>query len=41
MSRVVGVPTYIADVVVAISLIAVLVAALAAQYRVRFGAAAA
>jgi simple sugar transport system permease protein len=34
MSRVVGVPTYIADVVVATSLIAVLVATLLAQYRV-------
>jgi simple sugar transport system permease protein len=41
MSRVVGVPTYIADVVVAISLIAVLVAALAAQYRLRRAAPAA
>jgi simple sugar transport system permease protein len=36
MSRVVGVPTYIADVVVATSLIAVLVATMAAQYRVRW-----
>ncbi|MBL8342818.1 MAG: ABC transporter permease [Rubrivivax sp.] len=36
MSRVVGVPTYIADVVVAASLIAVLVAAMLAQYRVRW-----
>jgi simple sugar transport system permease protein len=35
MSRVVGVPTYIADVIVATSLIAVLVATLLAQYRVR------
>ena len=35
MSRVVGVPTYIADVVVATSLSAVRVAALAAQYRLR------
>jgi ABC-type uncharacterized transport system permease subunit len=35
MSRAVGVPTYIADVVVATSLIAVLVATLLAQYRVR------
>jgi simple sugar transport system permease protein len=34
MSRVVGVPTYIADVVVATSLIAVLVATMLAQYRV-------
>ncbi|MBP6006590.1 MAG: ABC transporter permease [Rhodoferax sp.] len=36
MSRVVGVPTYIADVIVATSLIAVLVATLLAQYRVRW-----
>lgn len=36
MSRVVGVPTYIADVIVATSLIAVLVATLLTQYRVRF-----
>lgn len=35
MSRVIGVPTYIADVIVAASLIAVLVATLLAQYRVR------
>ena len=35
MSRAVGVPTYIADVIVAASLIAVLVATLLAQYRVR------
>ncbi len=35
MSRVIGVPTYIADVIVATSLIAVLVASLLAQYRVR------
>lgn len=35
MSRAVGVPTYIADVIVAASLIAVLVAGLLAQYRVR------
>ena len=35
MSRAVGVPTYIADVIVATSLIAVLVATLLAQYRVR------
>ncbi|MBE7368173.1 ABC transporter permease [Ramlibacter pallidus] len=35
MSRVVGVPTYIADVIVSASLIAVLVAGLLAQYRVR------
>jgi ABC-type uncharacterized transport system permease subunit len=36
MSRVIGVPTYIADVIVAASLIAVLVATLLAQYRVRW-----
>lgn len=36
MSRAVGVPTYIADVIVAASLIAVLVAGLLAQYRVRW-----
>lgn len=36
MSRAVGVPTYIADVIVAASLIAVLVATLLTQYRVRF-----
>jgi len=35
MSRAVGVPTYIADVIVATSLIAVLVATLLAQYRIR------
>ena len=35
MSRAVGVPTYIADVIVATSLIAVLVATLLTQYRVR------
>jgi len=35
MSRVVGVPTYIADVIVATSLIAVLIATLLTQYRVR------
>jgi len=35
MSRVVGVPTYIADVIVATSLIAVLVATLLTQYRVK------
>ncbi|WP_088280642.1 ABC transporter permease [Ideonella sp. A 288] len=38
MSRVVGVPTYIADVIVATSLIAVLVATLATQYRLRWRA---
>lgn len=36
MSRAVGVPNYIADVIVAASLIAVLVAALLTQYRVRW-----
>ncbi|MFE8645274.1 ABC transporter permease [Sphingomonas sp. NCPPB 2930] len=35
MSRAVGVPTYIADVIVSASLLAVLVASLCAQYRVR------
>ena len=35
MSRAVGVPTYIADVIVAVSLIAMLVATMLAQYRVR------
>lgn len=35
MSRELGVPTYIADVIVAVSLIAMLVAALLAQYRLR------
>jgi general nucleoside transport system permease protein len=37
MSRAINVPTYIADVIVAASLIAVLVATLLAQYRVRWG----
>jgi simple sugar transport system permease protein len=36
MSRVIGVPTYIADVIVAASLLSVLVATLLAQYRVRW-----
>jgi simple sugar transport system permease protein len=36
MSRVVGVPTYIADVVVATSLLAVLVATMLARYRLRW-----
>ncbi len=36
MSRAVGVPTYIADVIVAASLISVLVATLMTQYRVRW-----
>jgi general nucleoside transport system permease protein len=38
MSRAVGVPTYLADVIVATSLIAVLVATLFTQYRLRWGA---
>lgn len=37
MSRQLGVPTYIADVIVATSLIAVLVATAFTQYRLRFG----
>ena len=36
MSRAIGVPTYIADVIVATSLLSVLVAGLAAQFRIRF-----
>lgn len=36
MSRVIGVPTYIADVIVAASLLSVLVATLLTQYRVRW-----
>jgi ABC-type uncharacterized transport system permease subunit len=36
MSRAIGVPTYIADVIVAASLVSVLVATLLAQYRVRW-----
>lgn len=36
MSRAVNVPTYIADVIVAVSLIAVLVATMLAQYRIRW-----
>jgi simple sugar transport system permease protein len=35
MSRVVGVPNYIADVIVAVSLLAMLVAAMLVQYRIR------
>ena len=35
MSRAIGVPTYLADVIVAVSLLSVLVASLMAQYRVR------
>ena len=38
MSRAVGVPSAIADVIVATSLLAVLVASLAARYRVRWKA---
>jgi simple sugar transport system permease protein len=37
MSRVVGVPNYIADVIVAVSLIAILVAAMMVRYRIRPG----
>jgi simple sugar transport system permease protein len=36
MSRAVGVPTYIADVIVSVSLIAMLVATMLTQYRVRW-----
>jgi simple sugar transport system permease protein len=36
MSRVVGVPTYIADVIVAASLLSMLVALMLAQYRLRW-----
>jgi len=36
MSRTMGVPTYLADVIVATALLAMLVAAMLAQYRVRF-----
>ena len=36
MSRAVGVPTYIADVIVAVALIAMLVATMLTQYRVRW-----
>jgi general nucleoside transport system permease protein len=36
MSRVVGVPTYIADVIVAASLLNMLVAVMLAQYRLRW-----
>ena len=35
MSRAVGVPTYIADVIVAVALISVLVATMFTQYRLR------
>ena len=34
MSRAVGVPTYIADVIVSVSLLSMLVAAMLAQYRI-------
>ena len=37
MSRALGVPTYLADVIVAVSLLCVLVAALLTQYRLRRG----
>ena len=37
MSRAVGVPTYIADVIVAVSLVTMLIATLLTQYRIRFG----
>jgi general nucleoside transport system permease protein len=36
MSRAVGVPTYIADVIVAASLMSMLVAVMLAQYRLRW-----
>ena len=36
MSRAVNVPTYIADVIVAVSLLSMLVAAMLAQYRIVF-----
>lgn len=36
MSRAIGVPTYLADVIVAVSLLSVLVASLLAQYRLRW-----
>ena len=35
MSRAVGVPTYLADVIVAVALLAVLVAGLFTQYRIK------
>jgi simple sugar transport system permease protein len=35
MSRAVNVPTYIADVIVAVALIAMLVATMLTQYRIR------
>ena len=37
MGRAVGVPTYIADVIVAVSLVTMLIATLLTQYRFRFG----
>jgi simple sugar transport system permease protein len=36
MSRAVNVPTYIADVIVSVSLLSMLVATMAAQYRIVF-----
>jgi simple sugar transport system permease protein len=36
MSRAIGVPTYLADVIVAVSLLCVLVATLLTQYRLRW-----
>ena len=36
MSRAIGVPTYLADVIVSVSLLAMLVAAMLARYRVRW-----
>ena len=38
MSRAVGVPTYIADVIVAVALLAMLVATMLTQYRLRWSA---
>jgi simple sugar transport system permease protein len=37
MSRAVNVPTYIADVIVAVSLLSMLVATMSSQYRFVFG----
>jgi simple sugar transport system permease protein len=36
MSRAVGVPTYLADVIVAVSLLSMLVATMLARYKVRW-----
>jgi simple sugar transport system permease protein len=36
MSRAVGVPTYIADVIVAVALISMLIATMLTQYRLRW-----